>query len=151
MKIETKYLGELIIDEAEVITFINGLPGFNEEKQFILLPIPGTAPETFQTLQSIKTAELAFIVTNPYQIYQDYEFRLDQPTIDQLKITSEKDLFILTIVTLASPFEKSTINLKAPIVINGQTKLGKQYILNEYTYPTKAPLVNEENKQSGGE
>lgn len=150
MKIKTKYLGELEIDESDIISFANGLPGFNGEKKFILLPIPGTAPETFQTLQSIKTPELAFVVTNPYHIYKDYEFHLDQATIDQLKIKSKRDLFILTIVTLASPFEKSTMNLKAPIIINGQTRLGKQYILNDYTYPTKAPLVNDSNKHSGG-
>ena len=144
-------MGQLTIDTTEIVTFKNGLPGFNDEKSFILLPIPGTTPESFQTLQSTRTPQLAFVVTNPYQIYQDYEFRLDQATIDQLNISSEKDLYILTIVTLTSPFEESTINLKAPIIINGKTQLGKQYILNDYSYPSKAPLVNKENKQSGGD
>ncbi|HLS06696.1 MAG TPA: flagellar assembly protein FliW [Bacillota bacterium] len=151
MNIQTKYLGEITIDPKKIVTFANGLPGFKNEKQFILLPIPEAAPESFQTLQSIQTPELAFVVTNPYQIYHDYEFRLDQPTIDQLAITSEQDLFILTIVTLTSPFEQSTINLKAPIIINVKTKRGKQYILNDDTYPTKAPLVNKDTKQSGGD
>lgn len=151
MKIQTKYLGEITIDSKKIITFANGLPGFNNEKQFILLPIPETVPESFQTLQSIQTPELAFVVTNPYQIYHDYEFRLDQPTIDQLKITSERDLFILTIVTLTSPFEQSTINLKAPIIINGEARYGKQYILNDCSYPTKAPLVKKETEEPGGD
>ena len=151
MKIQTKYIGDITIDPKNVINFANGLPGFNDEKKFVLLPIPGTSSGAFQTLQSTKTAELAFVVTNPYQMYKDYEFRLDQPTIDQLQIESEEDLLILTIVTLTTPFEKSTINLKAPIIVNLKQQQGKQYILNNYSFPTKAPLIQEESKQSGGE
>lgn len=151
MNIQTKYIGDITIDPNNIINFENGLPGFNDEKKFVLLPIPGTSPGAFQTLQSTKTAELAFVVTNPYQMYQDYEFRLDQPTIDQLRIESEEDLLILTIVTLTTPFEKSTINLKAPIIVNLKQQQGKQYILNNYSFPTKAPLIQEEFKQSGGE
>jgi len=151
LKIQTKYIGDITIDPKNVINFANGLPGFNDEKKFVLLPIPGTSSGAFQTLQSTKTAELAFVVTNPYQMYKDYEFRLDQPTIDQLQIESEEDLLILTIVTLTTPFEKSTINLKAPIIVNLKQQQGKQYILNNYSFPTKAPLIQEESKQSGGE
>jgi len=151
LKIQTKYIGEITIDPKKIINFENGLPGFNEEKKFILLPIPGTAPGSFQTLQSTTTPELAFVVTNPYQVYADYEFRLDKSTVNQLQIESEQDVLILTIVTLKSPFEKSTINLKAPIIMNLKKQQGKQYILNDYSFPTKAPLIKEESNKLGGE
>lgn len=151
MKIQTKYIGEITIEEEMIVTFDKGLPGFDDETKFVLLPIPGTPPESFQTLQSIKTTELAFVVTNPYNLYQDYEFRIDQATIDQLEIADEKDLYIFTIVTLKTPFDQSTMNLQAPIIINAKNLQGKQYILNDDKYSTKAPLKLVDNDSAGGD
>lgn len=151
MKIQTKYIGEVTIEEDSIVTFEKGLPGFDKEKQFVLLPIPGTPPESFQTLQSIETPELAFVITNPYNLYNDYEFRIDQSTIDQLEIIDEEDLYIFTIVTLKSPFDQSTINLQAPIIINAKNLQGKQFILNNDKYTYKAPLNLKNHPTAGGD
>lgn len=140
MKINTKYVGEVHIDETKIIHFESGLPGFKEETHFTLLDLPGELSSTFQTLQSIKTENLAFIVTSPYHFYQDYEFRLDEQLVEHLAIKSEKDVAVITIVTLKSPFEKSTVNLKAPVIINFNKKCGKQYILNNEKYKAQTPL-----------
>lgn len=140
MKIETKYFGQISVDQNKVIHFVTGLPGFDEEKEFVLLKLSGTSLEAFQMLQSIKTPGLAFVVTNPYYFYKDYEFRLNKTIKDLLKIEQQEDVLVLTIVTLKSPFDQSTINLKAPLIINLNRKLGKQYILNDENYPTKAPI-----------
>ncbi|HLR74578.1 MAG TPA: flagellar assembly protein FliW [Virgibacillus sp.] len=151
MNIQTKYVGDVTVESDKIIHFKSGLPGFNDETEFVLLQLPGTPAEAFQTLQSIKTPDLAFVVANPYQFYQDYEFRLDHSIVEYLKIQDEKDVLILTIVTLKSPFENSTINLKAPLIINSTRKRGKQYILNEEDYPTKAALVSPHVSQAKGE
>lgn len=140
MKIQTKYLGEVQIDQSKTIHFASGLPGFQDETEFVLLNLPGELSTTFQTLQSIKTNDLAFIVTNPYQFYQDYEFQLDEHTIEQLRIEHQQDVSVIAIVTLKSPFEQSTMNLKAPVILNVQQKLGKQYILNDDRFKTRTPL-----------
>ena len=39
MKIKTAYLGEVEIDPSQILQFEHGIPGFEEEKQFVLLPI----------------------------------------------------------------------------------------------------------------
>lgn len=140
MKIKTKYLGDAQIDRTKIIYFKYGLPGFQDETAFVLLNLPGQLSTTFQTLQSVKTNDLAFIVVNPYQFFRNYEFQLDTQTIDQLQITSSKDVTVVSIVTVKKPFEKSTINLQAPIIINVQKMLGKQCILNDETYQTRTPL-----------
>lgn len=138
MKIQTKYFGEIEIEQSKTIRFANGLPGFNTETEFVLLDMPD-AP-LFQVLQSVQTDHVAFITTSPHAFYQEYAFQLDDNTIDQLQIQSEKDVAVLTILTLKKPFEKSTINLKAPIIINHRTKLGKQYILTEDIYASTASI-----------
>lgn len=138
MKIATKYFGEMEIDPSKQIQFVNGLPGFNDETEFVLLDMPN-AP-LFQVLQSVKTDYVAFITANPHVLYPDYAFRLDGNIIEQLDIKSEEEVVTLSIITLKKPFEKSTMNLKAPIVINSREKLGKQYILNTDKYSSTASI-----------
>ncbi|WP_068673076.1 flagellar assembly protein FliW [Oceanobacillus sp. Castelsardo] len=138
MKLQTKYLGEMEIEEQKQIYFANGIPGFPNEKQFVLLDVPDNP--VFQILQSVESTYTAFFVINPFLLYKDYSFDLDENTIEILQINSEDEVVILSIVTLKDPFHSSTINLKAPIVINSNQMLGKQYILNQEAYPSKASI-----------
>lgn len=147
--IDTKYLGSIEIDNQQIIQFSSGLPGFTDELEFVILDIPGN--QAFQTLQSVVTPELAFIVTNPHQYYVEYTFQLDEQILENLGIENEKDVVVLSIVTLKSPFKMSTLNLKAPIIINSTKKQGKQYILNKEDYPTKAPIVSPNMQHVEGE
>lgn len=139
MNIQTKYLGSLEIEESKVIEFPTGLPGFADETEFVLLDLPDNP--IFQILQSMKSAHIAFIVTNPYQIYQDYTFQLDESILEGLQIKNEIEVAVLSIVTLKEPFNTSTLNLKAPIIINTNLKQGKQNILTVEDYPSKASIA----------
>src|SRR5690625_1722466 len=139
MKIQTKYFGDVTIPETELIRFPNGLPGFPDEKTFALLAIPDNP--TFLVLQSIDEVNIAFIVMPPHQLYQDYEVEINDPTLDLLEIESEQDVSLLGILTLKDPFSDSTINLQAPLIINHRKRLAKQYITNQKTYSTRAPLI----------
>lgn len=149
MSVQTKYLGKVKVDSKNIINFPNGLPGFAQENQFTIMDLPEN--QFFQILQSMKTLELAFIVTNPYQLFEDYTFKLDSMILEKLKIEKQEEVLVLSIMTLISPFNESTLNLKAPIIINVKQKLGKQYILNEEEYPTKAPIVQSKATQAKGE
>ncbi|MEJ8778806.1 flagellar assembly protein FliW [Pseudogracilibacillus sp. ICA-222130] len=147
MKIKTKYLNEVVIEEEKIIHFEQGIPGFQEEKNFALLDLPNN--DLLQILQSIETKEIAFIVTNPHIFYPAYEFTLEDYVVDALHIEKEKDIAILTIMTIHEPFAKSTINLKAPIIINTRNKKGKQFILNDETFKMKAAISNSFNHKGG--
>lgn len=142
MKLDTKYLGVVEIDEKKKIYFPNGLPGFPAETEFIILDLPNNA--VFQLLQSTKTSNLAFVITNPYLFFQAYELKLDEDLLDQLKITAKEDVTVYAIVTLSKPFSQSTMNLRAPLIINTEQLIGKQYILNDHTYSSKVPIAPDE-------
>lgn len=60
MKFETKYFGTVEVPPDEVITFPNGLFGFEEERSFLLLPFAGSDGNML-CLQSAATPSLAFI------------------------------------------------------------------------------------------
>lgn len=139
MDIQTKYLGKVSFKPSAIIQFPNGIPGFNDEKQFIMLELPGNP--VFQILQSVSTEGIAFILTNPYHFYQQYSFELDEATLENLSIQTREDVAVFSIVTLKQPFETSTINLKAPLIINLRENYGKQLILKSENYPTKASIT----------
>lgn len=145
MQIESSYLGNIVIDEEKIIQFQAGLPGFAEEKEFVILEIPEN--QLFHILQSIHNPNLAFVITDPYQIYTSYTFELDDYTIENLQITSQEDVAVFTIMTLKESFQKSTINLKAPIVINMKKQLAKQYVLNSDEYSSQAPIQTPPSKE----
>ena len=129
MKITTAYMGEVEINPSQIIKFEHGLPGFEEEKEFIQLPLSEVS--AYQVLQSIKTDGLAFIITSPYAIIENYNFELDDSVIQALDIKSDNEVAVFVIVSLKDTLEKSTVNLKAPIVLNIEHQKAKQIILKE--------------------
>ncbi|MFY4775077.1 flagellar assembly protein FliW [Metabacillus sp. RGM 3146] len=136
--LKTKYHGEIEINEEQILHFESGIPGFLEEKQFVILPLKEDSP--FLILQSVATSELAFVVTSPFIFFKDYEFNLDDSTADKLKLEKPEDVQVMVILTLQDKFEDSTANLQAPIVVNEKTNLAKQVILNDPAYKTKHKL-----------
>lgn len=144
MHIQTKFHGSIHIEQDETWTFPKGLPGFEGEKQFALLPIEGN--ELFQVLQSIHTPEVAFIVANPYTLVDDYSFDIDEPTIDLLNIKQPEDIFILAVLSIKQPFEASTINLQAPLIFQLHNRQAKQMILNDNRFNLRQPIAKTASK-----
>ncbi len=135
MLIKTKFFGEIELNSERFWHFPKGIPGFEEERKFVLLPIEGNT--MFQVLQSINVSEIALIVANPYTLVEDYSFDIDQPTIELLDIKQEGDIFVLGVLTLKEPLETSTINLQAPIVFHVSKKIAKQMIINDQKFSVR--------------
>ncbi|ABS75583.1 flagellar assembly protein FliW [Bacillus sp. L381] len=135
MIIKTKYHGEIRIDEGQIISFENGLPGFNDETQFVVLPLSEDSP--FLALQSVKQEHIAFIVASPFIFFKGYEFDIDHATLELLHIEDIEDVEVMAILTLEEPFENTTANLKAPIIVNKKEMKAKQIILHDASYETK--------------
>lgn len=137
MKIQTAFLGEIEIDESQTIHFEHGLPGFEDEQNYTLIPLEEDA--VYQVLQSINNSHIAFVTVNPF-VFTSYSFDLDESTVHSLSITSNEDIAILSIVTVKEPFSESTLNLKAPIVINMKLKKAKQTIIEKSDFPLRHPI-----------
>lgn len=135
MKIDTKYHDKVHIEENEIITFTNGIPGFLDEKKFVILPFGDDTG--ISIMQPIENAQLAFVVTNPFFFFKEYDFAIDDQIVELLQLDSEKDVTVYVILSVKEPFEKTTANLQAPVVINNKKQLGKQVILTNTSYQTK--------------
>ncbi|GAB1773533.1 flagellar assembly protein FliW [Priestia aryabhattai] len=138
MKVSTSYHGDIEIDNQQTLTFNQGIPGFLDETEFVILPLPEA--EAFQVLQSIQTKELAFIITDPFQFFLDYDFQLEPQEIEKLQLQQAEDAAVYVLLTMSDSVEKITANLQAPVIINTKQQLAKQVILMNTAYETKHRL-----------
>jgi flagellar assembly factor FliW len=146
LKIKSRDFGEIEVDEGNIIFFENGLPGFEDYKEFVIIPLAEDSP--FIIIQSLKKAEVAFTAVEPGNFIEDYSFEIGDKVESELKINSIEDLMVLNILTLKEKIEDSTVNLSAPLVINLKHNLGRQVILDEphfqLRYKLFAPPQQEE-------
>ncbi|WP_418223613.1 flagellar assembly protein FliW [Clostridium isatidis] len=140
MEIISPVHGKMIYEENEIIYFEKGIPGFDELKKYIIKEVDEESP--FKIMQSIENAELGFIIISPFEIKKDYEIKLSNEIIEALNIQNQKDVLLYSIVKLDSKIENITANLKAPLVININSKKGQQYILDKEDYNIREKVFN---------
>ena len=140
-KIMTSRFGEIEAAEESIIQFAAGIPAFEEEREFIIIPYEEGSPYVF--MQSVKTPELAFLMTMPLVFFPDYEFTIDDDVEAELGLTSPEEVLIYTILTLSGKeIQDLTANLMAPIVINTTTRKAKQIVLERSASPKRRRAGN---------
>lgn len=131
MIIKTKHFGEIQLEENMILHFENGVFGFEDENEFVLLQF-SKEDEFLLSLQSVKTPYLAFTVVNPFMLMPEYKPVLSEKDLEYMKAEKSEDLCFYSMCTIKKPISESTINLRCPIVINDRTKSAIQIILEDY-------------------
>ena len=72
MKINTRHFGEVSIEENKIIKFAEGIPGFPNSKNYVMLS-KKDQNQLFCWLQSVDETDTAFALTVPYVFYPDYK------------------------------------------------------------------------------
>ena len=94
-KVNTVRFGEIEVDEEKILRFKEGIPAFEDEHEFLLIPYEKESPILF--MQSLKSPDLAFLVTSPFIFFPDYSFEIDDEITEDLEIKSQDDLQIFDI------------------------------------------------------
>ena len=139
MFLNTSYHGQKEYNEEDIIIFEKGLPGFEDNKKYIIFELEDN--EFFNILHSVDDPTLGFIVVSPFSVVENYELVLNDDKIMELQVEKPEDVLLMNIVTLNSSIENITVNLQAPIVINIKCKLGEQIIIAGDKYSVRSPLV----------
>ncbi len=145
MKTKTKYFGEIDYDEDEILSFPRGLFGFEDEQEFLLLPFSGEG--TLFSLQSLKTAGLAFVAVDPFTVKPDYAPELQPEELEEMGVSDSHELYFYTLCAVKDPVARSTINLRCPIAINGDTRRAMQVILEDGNYGMRHLLSDVEKRE----
>ena len=136
MHLETAHFGNIEINEEDLIYFPEGIPGFENSKKYALIG-NDSGEAVFFWLQSVDTPELCFVVTDPFMVYDGYGVDVEDEDVELLKITDANKVLSLTIVIIPEDINEIRVNLKAPILINMDKKLGKQIIQKNDNLPIR--------------
>ena len=122
-----------------VIHFDEGLIGFSECKDFVLMENESLAP--FRLLQSLEFAEVGFLVLEPTTIVGNYCERVPNRDWESVGIDEMTKALAFVIVVIGSTPESCTGNFQAPLLVNYEKMIGKQVILTDSGMSVRHPLV----------
>jgi flagellar assembly factor FliW len=141
MEVQNTRFGTLNVNEDEVISLESGLMGFPMSTRYIMFPYSNDS--SFFWLQSVDEPEIAFIVINPFDFFNDLVFEVGDDDAAGISLERGEDVEIFTLVTIpdGAPEEMRT-NLAGPVVVNVNNRQGCQILVKEFS-PRQALIPNE--------
>ena len=138
MKIVTRFFGEIEIDDQKILSFEEGLIGFENLKKFTLIyNSEGENSKSIIWLQSLDEPMVAIPIINPFYVMTDYNPIINDEVLDSLGQLNEDNTALFLTLTVPSDISQMTTNLKAPIIVNAETKKGCQVIAENPEYVIK--------------
>lgn len=145
MVIESKHLGYIEVPKEEVIRFPQGIYGFEEVKEYVLLGKVGD-DNPFMWLHAVHNPDVCFVVIDPYVFKKDYSPSINEEVLHKLEVEDTADIRFLSIVVIPQDMSNMTANLQGPIVINAKKNIAMQVILDNDKYTTKHYILEEMKK-----
>ncbi|MCL2703717.1 MAG: flagellar assembly protein FliW [Defluviitaleaceae bacterium] len=140
--IHTRNFGDIEIASEKILNFSHGLPGFPDLKRFTLIADPADLAEesaVFYWLQSLDNADVAFCIVDLMRFMPDYN-----PLVDAAEIAvlggNHEDYLIYNIIVVHDDAKDICVNMKAPIIINPETREGMQIICQNEDYAIRHRL-----------
>ena len=132
-KINTNYFGELEIDEEFIFHFKDGMLGFEDLHDYVLISEESTAP--FKWLISVDEPEIGFPLLSPWHIDVFYD--------PGIKYDMEKQA-LFVVITLEDENGEMSANMKAPVIFNIDNQTGEQIILQSDKYTTNYVIAKKQ-------
>ena len=147
MVINTTRFGTVELKSDEVLTFNEGLLGFQDLREFVLLDDPND--DIFAWLQSCELPSIAFPVLEPELFGHKYNLILNRTDFESLKMQQGQSPAFLSIITIPDDPTQMTANIKAPIVINLEQKIARQCVLQDNQLAIKEPIFKKLQERVG--
>lgn len=130
MKVSTSRFGQVEIAVKDFLTLPEGLLGFTELSTFVILDDPSN--DIFIWLQSCEDPSIAFpILESRLCTNIDYRTKMARHDLASLGVTSESELDCYVLITIPEDITKMTANLRAPIILNKNSRIARQCVLQE--------------------
>ena len=125
------------VDPRDVVTFPDGLPGFEQFRRFVLLDLPDLVP--LKVLHAVEGPEPCFLVVDPARVLPGY--RCEISSADRLRLgANEGEALVWLAIATVQEGQRLSVNLRAPVVINPATMRGRQVMPNSCLYPLAHPV-----------
>lgn len=125
------------VRDLPVIELTRPMPGFPDDQRFALVPVDDTG--VLGALRSLDHDGLQFLVVPAAHFYPSYTPVIDDDVVAELGIERADDVLVLLVVHAGESLAATTVNLRAPVLVNTVTRRAAQVILDEGS--VAAPLV----------
>lgn len=145
--LETRF-GTFDVDPRDLVSFPEGLPGFEQCRHFMVLASDAIAP--LQCLHAVDGPAASFLAIDPRLVLPRYRRQLAAHDMSRLGVQGDTPLLWLALVTVDEQGH-AYANLRAPIVINPERMVGFQVMPLNTLYPLRHPLTHAgDDAQHGG-
>lgn len=143
MKVETRIFGVVDIDEDKIITFPGGIVGFPNLTKFALVHDEERgAQNAIRWMQSLEETNFAMPVIDPLLIQADYNPVVEDELLKPIGDIKPDNVLVLVTITVPKDIKQMSVNLQAPFVINADTRLASQIIVDTEQYPVRFPIYD---------
>jgi flagellar assembly factor FliW len=125
--------------DAPVVELVQPMPGFPDAHRFALEPVDEDG--VLRSLRSLDQDGLQFLVVPPGGFHPTYAPEIDDATAADLGLTSSEQALVLVLVHAGRDLASTTVNLRAPLVVNIETSRAAQVILDDASLSVAAPLI----------
>lgn len=133
MTIDSPRFGSLTIEPSRIIEFPAGLAGFEQCKRFTLFHPDDENPRYF-ILQSLDDPSVAFNIADPALFGFNYDIQLSDDDMALISMTDPAQVVVVVILAKDADGAPVRANLKAPLVINLESRRGLQHIFSRLNY-----------------
>lgn len=142
VSIDSKRFGTIEVDESSLFEFEDGLLGLEESTRSLVLVEQEDTP--YFWLHSVTDPEVAFVVTDPWQFWPDYEIVVPEEVETELGLTGPEDVGVMVLVSVRPAAESETptvtANLLGPLVVSSSTRKGRQLVLDNAKYSARTKI-----------
>ncbi len=127
MILRTTRFGIVEFQPEDILLFPRGLIGFEDLRHWILTA--DTDNESVAWLQSIARPDLAMAVVSPRRFVADYNVRVARTQLEILRLSTVSSAYVLVVLSRNDQF--LTVNLRAPILVNLDRRIGQQVMTTD--------------------
>lgn len=140
-QLTTKRFGVIEYSDEDIITLRDGMLGFPGYEKYVVLQ--HKEGSQYRWLQSLEEASLAFLVIEPGWVIESYNPEIEDWIAEDLGLNGETAVLLFCVVSIPKNCpESTTLNLAGPIIINSATRVGRQVVLSDATWPTRYAFLD---------
>ena len=151
MLVKTKFFGEVDLPEEKIITLDRGLIGLADYKRYTILYDCEKEDANICWFQSVEEPTLALPIIKPWIVKEDYNPIVEDELLNHIGELTEDNLVLLLAMTVPQDIKEMSVNLKAPIIINADTRKGAQIICENQDYEVKHKVYDVLNEKKEGQ
>ncbi len=132
MSYDTVRFGMIEVNIDDIIRVPEGPVGFPDYKKFVLIVEEFEYP--FRSFQSLENPQFSLIFVNPLTVRQDYQVDVTANDLKMIEADSIENVDVYVTVNMHRDLKQTTVNLKAPFLINTKKQIGYQYVVPNTKY-----------------